>query len=129
MAANMADDRNAMSFSELLSWAWTQTPPVHENGKNLLIHALAVPLFVVGHCLFVAAFFFNLWLFVAGLLCVAVSLSMQRYGHSLERNQPPPFAGSRDFLRRLYAEQFWNFWRFLFAGHWYASFKARSKNG
>lgn len=22
-----------------------------------------------------------------------------------------------------------NFWRFLFAGHWYASFKARDKNG
>ena len=118
-----------MSYSELVAWAWTETPPVHKNGTNLLIHALAVPLFVVGHCLLVAAFFFNLWLFVAGLLCVAASLLMQRYGHSLERNRPPPFAGSRDFLRRLYAEQFCNFWRFLFAGYWYASFKARNKNG
>jgi hypothetical protein len=108
------------------SWAWTQTPR-SQNGKNLLIHALAA-------CLWSALsarrrFFFNLWLFVEELFCVAVSLSMQTYGHLLERNQPPPFAGSRDFLRRLYAEQFWNFWRFLFAGHWYASFKARSKNG
>jgi hypothetical protein len=68
-------------------------------------------------------------LLVVALLCIAVSLLLQRYGHSLERNQPPPFSGSRDVLRRLYAEQFCNFWRFLVAVHWYASFKAPSKNG
>ena len=31
--------------------------------------------------------------------------------------------GARDFLRRLYAEQFCNFWRFLFSGQWYASLR------
>ena len=41
----------------------------------------------------------------------------------------PPFAGSRDFLRRLYAEQFCKFRRFLFADHWYASLEARNRNG
>jgi hypothetical protein len=39
---------------------------------------------------------------------------------------PPPFEGARDFVRRLYAEQFCNFWRFLFSGQWYASLRARN---
>ena len=42
----MADDetnhRNAMSFAELLSWAWTETPPVHRRPANLLIHLFAI---------------------------------------------------------------------------------------
>ncbi len=125
----MTEDRNAMSFPELVSWAWRETPPVHKNAANLLIHVFAVPLFVIGHFLIIAGIIFNLWLLVVALLCIAVSLLLQRYGHSLERNQPPPFSGSRDFLRRLYAEQFCNFWRFLVAGHWYGSFKAPNKNG
>ena len=121
MAQNPAEDRNAMSFPELLSWAWRETPPVHKNRTNLLIHIVAVPLFVLGHVLLVAGFIANSWLFVVAILSVAVSLAAQKYGHSLERDQVPPFTGTRDFLRRLYAEQFCNFWRFLLSGRWYAS--------
>lgn len=73
-----ATDRNAMSFSQLLSWAWEETPPVHKRTANLLIHLFAVPLFVIGH------------------------------------------------VRRLYSEQFFNFWRFLFSGKWYASLRSPS---
>ena len=128
MAQNKSENRIAMSFPELLSWAWRETPPVHGNAANLLIHLFAVPLFVIGHVLLIAAIVINLWLLIAALLCIVVSLMLQKFGHSLERNQAPPFAGSRDFLRRIYAEQFCNFWRFLFSGQWYASFKARAKN-
>lgn len=128
MAQDKSENRNAMSFRELLSWAWRETPPVHRNAANLLIHLFAVPLFVVGNFLLIAGIVVNLWLLVAALLCIVVSLVLQKFGHSLERNQVPPFAGSRDFLRRLYAEQFCNFWRFLFSGQWYASFKAHSNN-
>ena len=128
MAQNAEEDRNTMSFSELLSWAWRETPPVHKNGTNLLIHIVAVPLFVVGHVLFVAAFLIKPWLLVPAILSVVVSLAAQKFGHSLERNPVPPFSGGRDFLRRLYAEQFCNFWRFLLSGRWYASFMA-SRSG
>ena len=41
----MTEGRNAMSFRELVAWAWQATPPVHENTANLLIHIVAVPLF------------------------------------------------------------------------------------
>ena len=128
MSQDRSEDRNAMSFPALVSWAWRETPPVHKNAANLLIHLFAVPLFVVGNVLLVAGVVFDLWLPIAAILCIVVSLALQKFGHSLERNQPPPFAGSRDFLRRIYAEQFCNFWRFLLSGQWYASFKARAKN-
>lgn len=128
MAPNAAEDRNAMSLPELVSWAWRETPPVHKNGTNLLIHIVAVPLFVLGHILLVAGILISPWLLVAAILSIVVSLVAQKVGHSLERNQVPPFTGPGDFLRRLYAEQFCNFWRFLFSGRWYASFQA-SRSG
>ena len=43
--------------------------------------------------------------------------------HSIEQQPVHPFAGPRDFVRRLYAEQFCNFWRFLFSGGWFASLR------
>ena len=128
MKQTAAEDRNSMSFPELLSWAWRETPPVHKSRTNLLIHIVAVPLFVLGHILLVASVLISPWLLVAAILSIVVSLVAQKVGHSLERNQVPPFSGGGDFLRRLYAEQFCNFWRFLFSGQWYASFRA-SRSG
>jgi hypothetical protein len=117
-----------MSFPELLSWAWRETPPVHKNATNLLIHIFAVPLFVLGHALLVAAPIVSPWLLGGAGLSIVVSLAAQKYGHSLEHNQVHAFTGAGDFMRRLYAEQFCNFWRFLFSGQWYASLKS-SRSG
>jgi len=128
MPQNPGEDRNGVSFPELLSWAWRETPPVHENRTNLLTHIIAVPLFMLGHLLFVAGFLASSWFFVAAILSVVVSLTAQKFGRSLERNRVPPFTGATDFLRRLYAEQFCNFWRFLLSGRRYASFQA-SRSG
>jgi hypothetical protein len=120
------EDRDSMSFSKLLAWAWRETPPVHKNGTNLVIHIFAVPLFVLGHLFMLAAVVFDWWLAIVGLLSIIVSIALQGFGHSMEPQQVPPFTGSRDFVRRLYAEQFCNFWRFLFSGQWYSSFRAHN---
>src|SRR5262245_13897012 len=128
MEQNAAEDRSRMAFPELISWSWRETPPAHKNGTNLLIHIVAVPLFVLGHILLVLGLIINPWLLVAAVLSIVVSLAAQKVGHSLERNQVIPFAGPGDFLRRIYAEQFCNFWRYLFSGQWYASFRA-SRSG
>lgn len=122
------EDRGAMSFPELLSWAWRETSPVHRNGVNLLIHVFAVPLFVLAHVLLVASLFAGAWLAVAGVAGIVLSVVLQGVGHSLERIRSHPFTGPRDFVRRFYAEQFCNFWRFLFSGQWYANFKARDSH-
>ena len=125
MAQADSENRNAMSFVELVAWAWRETPPVHRNTRNLVIHIVAVPIFVLGHVLLLGGVLTSGWLAVAGLLCIVVSIAVQGLGHSLERQQVHPFTGPRDFLRRLYAEQFFNFWRFLFSGQWYLSLNRR----
>jgi hypothetical protein len=56
-------------------------------------------------------------------LVIALSLLLQKGGHAFERNQVHAFASTSDSIRRLYAEQFCNFWRFLFSGPWYASYQ------
>jgi hypothetical protein len=120
-----SENRNAMSFVELVAWAWRETLPVHRNTQNLVIHIVAVPLFVLGHVLLIGGVLASGWLAVAGLLCIVVSIAAQGFGHSLERQQVHPVTGPRDFLRRLYAEQSFNFWRFLFSGQWYLSLNRR----
>jgi uncharacterized membrane protein YGL010W len=120
-----SQERNAMSLGELVAWAWRETPPVHRSTGNLLIHIVAVPMFVVGHVLLIAAIAAaNLWLLVAGISLIVVSVALQRLGHSMESQAVHPFEGSRDLIRRLYVEQFYNFWRFLFTGGWFASLRA-----
>ena len=114
-----------MPFRQLVTWAWRETPPVHKSGTNLLIHLIAVPLFVAGHVLLIVGAFLSWWLAAIALASILGSLILQGVGHSLEREQVPPFTGPRDFLRRLYAEQFCNFWRFLGSGQWYAHFRSR----
>jgi len=59
-----SEDRNAMSFPALLSWAWRITPPTHQNAANLLIHLFAVPLFVAGNVLVIAGVVIDLRLLV-----------------------------------------------------------------
>jgi hypothetical protein len=121
-----SENRNAMTFSSLVAWAWRETPPVHQDARNLVIHLLAVPLFVIGHVLALSSLLVAWWLAIAGILCIIISIALQGFGHSLERQQVHPFTGPRDFLRRLYAEQFFNFWRFLFTRQWYSSFQLRN---
>ena len=116
-----AENRDSMSFRELLAWAWRETPPVHKNVTNLVIHIFAVPLFVLGHLFLLAAFVYGWRLIVVGLLCNIASIVLQGFGHSMEQQKVPAFTGPRDFVRRLYAEQFCNFWRFLLSGQWFAS--------
>ncbi len=123
MAETTSEDRSAVSFTELVTWAWRETSPVHRSRTNLLIHIIAVPLFVLGHVLLIASVI-DPWLLVGAVLSIVISLTAQKYGHSLEHHQVHAFTGAPDFLRRLYAEQFCNFWRFLFSGEWYASYKA-----
>jgi hypothetical protein len=75
VSAYSVEDRDSMSFRELVAWAWRETPAVHANSTNLSIHLFAVSLFVSGHLLLLAAVGFAGWLAVTGFLCIVVSLS------------------------------------------------------
>src|ERR1700704_119101 len=96
-----AENRDSMSFRQPLAWAWRETPPVHKNVTNLVIHVFAVPVFVLGHFFLLAGLVFRWWLTIVGLLCIIVSTVLQGFGHSMEQQKVPAFTGPRDFVRRL----------------------------
>ena len=87
------EGRDAMTFKELVAWAWQETPPVHENRTNLLIHLVAVPAFVIGHLMVVIGIFgLAGWVVMLGVGLVVISLILQKRGHALERQEVYAFA-------------------------------------
>ena len=92
----------------------------HQNPADLLIHMVAVPLFV-------ASFAYGIWLLISGrpllaLLCflgTIVSLAVQGIGHKMEPLPPEPFRGPLNFLQRIFLEQFYQYWVFVLSGGWF----------
>ena len=122
-----ATDRDTMTPAELIDWSWRTTTPLHRDPTNLLIHLFAVPLFVAGHVLVLLGLLrLDLFQIILGVLFVPVSLLWQNFGHALEKDQAPPFSSPRDFVRRIYAEQFCNHWRFIWSGMWWRHYRANS---
>ena len=90
---------------------------VHAHRTNLLIHLVAVPLFVFAHVGLAAAIAYRKPL--PALTCVGVaaaSLGLQRKGHDLEVQAPEPFSSGWNFATRLYTEQFYSFPKFVLSG-------------
>jgi hypothetical protein len=98
---------------------------VHRSRANLAIHILAVPIFdVTGIAAIVALArgrFTSAGLLALGLL---VSFGLQGIGHRLERNQPEPFRGPLDAVRRILLEQYYRFPRFVLTGAWFRAWRA-----
>ncbi|MEO1348001.1 MAG: terminase [Cyanobacteria bacterium J06635_15] len=95
---------------------------VHAHRTNLLIHSVAVPLFILAHVGLVAAISSRKPL--PALTCVGVaaaSLGLQRKGHALEVQAPEPFSNGWNFATRLYTEQFYTFPKFVLSGEFQES--------
>ncbi len=90
---------------------------LHIRRTNLLIHLIAVPLFIAAHLGLISAIAWQeplsalIWIGLA-----VMSLGLQRQGHALEPETPAPFRNGLDFAIRLYTEQFYTFPKFLFSG-------------
>ena len=91
----------------------------HADRVNLLIHIVAVPLFVLASISALAALLTGRWLLLAAALAgVGLSLAAQGAGHTRETVPPEPFAGPGDFVQRIIKEQFLTFWHFAGSGGW-----------
>lgn len=114
-----------MSVHQFLRWQWSDYSAKHRSRANLLIHIVAVPLFQVGTLLLVCSALQRAAV-VAGLsvACLVASLAMQARGHRLEAEPPAPFRGAGDLIRRIVAEQWITFPRFVLSGGWYKNLKA-----
>jgi hypothetical protein len=95
-----------------------------------VIHAIAVPLFLVATVLALYALVSPSFVaLVASLLGFMASLIMQRQGHRLERVQPEPFHGRVDFMCRILVEQWVTFPRFVATGGWWRAITRPTPEG
>jgi uncharacterized membrane protein YGL010W len=116
-----------MMISELLVWQWSDYPAKHRHRLNLVIHIVAVPLFMLG-CAVVA---FGLLQvapvkIVSGLVAMIVSVGLQGVGHRFEPERAAPFDGFSDFVKRFFLEQWVTFPRFVLSGRFFQNLAGRS---
>jgi hypothetical protein len=113
-----------MGVGQLLRWQWEGYPRYHQSRVNLLIHIVAVPLFLLGTVtLVVAAVEVSLVLLAVAIGCIVVAVALQGRGHRLEAVPPEPFSGPLNFVSRLFLEQWVTFPRFVISGGWGAALR------
>jgi len=105
-------------------------PRVHTTRTNLLIHIIAVPVFDLAVVGTVASLATRSWIAAAGGAVVAVAaFAAEGRGHALEPEAPIPFAGPRNALTRIFAEQFITFPRFVLGGGWWQAYRSTTGRG
>jgi hypothetical protein len=103
----------------LLAWQFRDYAERHRDPLNLWLHLYAVPAFVAGSAAAVLHLLtLNLIGFAFSLLFVMVAFLLQGIGHKREAMPPQPFDGPLDFAKRILAEQFITFPRFVLSGGW-----------
>lgn len=113
----------------LLAWQWRHYADQHRHPTNLLLHLLAVPLFLLSALLLLI----GLWRLgfvplVLGAIGLAAALVLQAHGHRLEQQAPEPFASRRDAVQRLLLEQCVTFPRFVLSGAWWRAWRKRRRH-
>jgi phage terminase small subunit len=108
-----------MTIGQLLEWQWRGYATYHRDRTNLLLHIVAVPLFMAAGVAAVAALLkLSVALLLAGVAGMAVAVAVQGRGHRREVTPPEPFTGAANFIARLLLEQWVTFPRFVLSGGW-----------
>ena len=118
----MSDERRG----PLLEWQWALYPAGHRDRRNLLVHALTVPLFQVGTVALVCAPFLGGWLAALGLGAMVGVMAVQGRTHRLEATRPVPFRGPADVVARILAEQWLTFPRYVASGEFARAWREAS---
>ena len=113
-----------MGIGALLRWQWEGYSRYHRTRGNLLIHIVAVPLFLLGILSLVAAAVqLSFLLLGIAIVCIVMAIALQGRGHRLEPVPPEPFSGPVNFIARLFLEQCVTFPRFVLSGGWGAALR------
>ncbi len=115
-----------MRDEPLLSRQWRGYARNHRHPRNLLLHIVAVPMFMAGTVLLAYGLLaLSLPALALGIVCMGMSMALQGRGHRLEAEAPEPFAGPADIARRILAEQWITFPRYVLSGQWWAALTRR----
>ena len=113
---------------DLLAWQFEHYPLNHADRANLALHAVSVPLVLLGLPTFALALASGRFALAgAGLGLAVLAVAAQGRGHRREAHAPAPFLSRGDMLARLIAEQFVTFPRFVLSGAWWRAWKERHK--
>ncbi|MFI8736215.1 Mpo1-like protein [Ectopseudomonas toyotomiensis] len=111
-------------YPNLLAWQWRHYASQHRHPTNLLLHLIAVPLFLLSLILLLIGLWHLRFVPLAlGCIGLIASLALQAHGHRLEQQPAEPFASKGDALKRLLLEQCVTFPRFLFSGAWWRAWR------
>ena len=113
-----------MPIPDLLQWQWQGYLKNHQSKLNLLLHIVAVPLFLVANIGMVWALFAASWASMVGFAsAMLMSLFLQGRGHRMEQQAPAPFTGLGNALARILLEQWITFPRFVVTGQWWRALR------
>lgn len=114
-----------MGPAQLLEWQWRGYSRYHRSRANLLVHGVAVPLFLAGNVVLVAALLRgSIGGAAAALAAMLLSLAAQGRGHALEATPTEPFTGVANAVARILLEQWVTFPRFALSGGWWRALRA-----
>jgi hypothetical protein len=100
----------------LLAWQWSLYAAGHRDRRNLLVHLLTVPAFMLGTVAVVLGPWLGLLPAATGFLAMAMAMALQGMTHRRESAAPAPFRGPADLLARILAEQWITFPRYVLTG-------------
>jgi hypothetical protein len=113
-----------MDVGELMAWQWSDYTLKHQHRTNLLIHIVAVPVFMAGTVLLLLGLLdLDFGTLGLGLAAWALAVIFEGRGHKLEQETPAPFTGSGNFVARFFLEQWITFPRFVLSGGWAANLR------
>lgn len=113
-----------MRNEPLLPWQWRGYARNHQDPRNLLLHIVAVPIFMAGTLLVVSGVLrLSLPAVALGVVCAVLSMLLQGRGHRLEAERPEPFDGPADIAGRILAEQWITFPRYVLSGQWWRALR------
>jgi hypothetical protein len=107
----------------LLRWQWTLYPAGHRDRRNLALHAITEPFFLLGTCALLGSPLAGWRAAAGGAAGMIVALVAQGRGHKLESAAPSPFLGPLDVVRRFFAEQWITFPRYVLSGGFAAAWR------
>jgi hypothetical protein len=113
----------------LLAWQLREYPKGHRDRRNLLVHAVTVPMFMAGTCALLVAPFSGTWLLAIAVPAMILPVALQGRTHRLEATAPVPFRGPLDIVARLFFEQWVTFPRFVLGGGFARNWRASAGQG
>lgn len=117
-----------MPLVQLVKRQWLDYTRTHRSRRNLLVHLVAVPAFVVANMALVAALLLGMWIAATlSLVVMAASLAWQGRCHRDEPERPEPFSGPAEAVVRIFLEQWVTFPRFAFSGGWTRALRESSR--